>query len=105
VVMRHVAAAALWERIMQANYASGEPGVLFVDHINAQNNLGWRERLTCTNPCGEIPLPPYGACNLGSLNLTHFVHQAFTPAARIDLSALAEAATLATRFLDNIIDC
>jgi ribonucleoside-diphosphate reductase alpha chain len=105
VVYKRVQAAQLWQKIMQANYVSGEPGVLFTDRINAQNNLRWREQLSCTNPCGEIPLPPYGACNLGSLNLSRFVRQPFTPAATLDLQALDASATLATRFLDNIIDC
>lgn len=104
-VVQRVPASQLWQRIMRANYDSGEPGVLFTDRINAMNNLYWRERLTCTNPCGEIPLPPHGACNLGSLNLARFVQAPFTPAARIDAHEVAEAATLAVRLLDGIIEC
>jgi len=104
VVHRHVDAATLWHRIMSANYYSGEPGVLFIDRINALNNLHWREELTCTNPCGEIPLPPYGACNLGSLNLACFIQHPFSEKAGIALDRLADAAKVAVRFLDNVID-
>jgi len=103
-VLARRSAADLWQRIMQSNYAAAEPGVLFIDRINAQNNLAWREHISCTNPCGEIPLPPYGACNLGSLNLTRFVSDPFTPGARFDLAAIRDTATVATRFLDDIID-
>lgn len=98
-------ARQLWQQLMAANYDSGEPGVLFVDRINAMNNLHWRETLTCTNPCGEIPLPPHGACDLGSLVLPRFVCDAFTPAARLDLAALDTATAVAVRFLDAVIDC
>jgi ribonucleoside-diphosphate reductase alpha chain len=103
-VVRTVNARELWARITQAAYDCAEPGVLFIDRINQFNNLAWCEHISATNPCGEIPLPPYGACDLGSLNLTRFVHEPFAPHARLDLSALAEAAGQAVRMLDNVID-
>src|SRR5574340_875884 len=101
---RMVKARGLWQRILRAAYDTAEPGVLFVDTINRDNTLGNRETLSATNPCGEIPLPPYGACDLGSLNLTAFVGSPFATDARLDLDALAEAASLAVRFLDDVID-
>jgi ribonucleoside-diphosphate reductase alpha chain len=105
VVTQELPARRLWQQLMDANYDSGEPGVLFVDRINAMNNLHWRETLSCTNPCGEVPLPPHGACNLGSLVLPRFVCAPFTASAHLDFTALAEAAALAVRLLDTVIDC
>jgi len=103
-IIRVLRARELWDRLMRASYAYAEPGVLFIDRINQWNNLWYRERLSATNPCGEIPLPPYGACDLGSLNLTRFIEHPFTAETRIRFDSLADAAQLAVRFLDNVIN-
>ena len=102
--VRTVRARRLWQRVLRAAYDTAEPGVLFVDKINRDNTLHDRETLTATNPCGEIPLPPYGACDLGSLDLASFVVSPFAADARLDLDGLATSAALAVRFLDNVID-
>lgn len=103
-VFRRVKARELWERLMRAAYDCAEPGVIFIDRVNQQNNLWYREHISATNPCGEVPLPAYGACNLGSLNLTRFVRQPFTSGASLDLDGISEAAALATRMLDNVYE-
>jgi ribonucleoside-diphosphate reductase alpha chain len=103
-VTREVPARALWRKLMQATYEVAEPGVIFIDRVNQANNLAYVEAISATNPCGEQPLPPHGACLLGSLNLASLVLDPFQDSARLDLDRLRALVPVAVRMLDNAID-